>query len=136
MVDSYGTNLKGFSDLKLNYIAARAFDLRPGCIIRDMRLKRPIFGKLSGFGHFGRTDPDFPWESFVDLSKFAEFSDEQLKNKDGSTDFSGLVVKPDVSVIDANTEKKEEPTESKEESKESESAQPEEKEAKEGSKEE
>ena len=38
------------------------FDLRPGAIIRDLDLLRPIYGKTSAYGHFGRTDIDLPWE--------------------------------------------------------------------------
>ena len=38
------------------------FDLRPGAIIRDLDLRRPIFGKTSAYGHFGREDPDLTWE--------------------------------------------------------------------------
>ena len=38
------------------------FDLRPGAIIEDLDLRRPIFGKTSAYGHFGREDPDFTWE--------------------------------------------------------------------------
>jgi S-adenosylmethionine synthetase len=38
------------------------FDLRPGAIIRDLGLRRPIFRQLSAYGHFGRDDLDLPWE--------------------------------------------------------------------------
>ncbi|HEU5316901.1 MAG TPA: methionine adenosyltransferase [Chloroflexota bacterium] len=38
------------------------FDLRPGAIIRDLRLRRPIYEKTAAYGHFGRTDIDAPWE--------------------------------------------------------------------------
>jgi len=38
------------------------FDLRPGAIIRDLDLLRPIYRKTAAFGHFGRNDPDFTWE--------------------------------------------------------------------------
>src|SRR5699024_3614343 len=38
------------------------FDLRPGAIIRDLHLKRPIYGVTAAYGHFGRTDVDLPWE--------------------------------------------------------------------------
>ena len=38
------------------------FDLRPGAIIRDLDLRRPIFSKTAAYGHFGREDPDFTWE--------------------------------------------------------------------------
>jgi S-adenosylmethionine synthetase len=38
------------------------FDLRPGAIIRDLGLRRPIYAKTAAYGHFGRTDVDLPWE--------------------------------------------------------------------------
>jgi S-adenosylmethionine synthetase len=38
------------------------FDLRPGAIIRDLDLKRPIYAQTAAYGHFGRTDLDLPWE--------------------------------------------------------------------------
>jgi S-adenosylmethionine synthetase len=38
------------------------FDLRPGAIIRDLNLRRPIFRKTAAYGHFGRDDLDLPWE--------------------------------------------------------------------------
>lgn len=40
----------------------RVFDLRPGAIIEDLDLRRPIFAKTAAYGHFGREDPDFTWE--------------------------------------------------------------------------
>ncbi len=39
-----------------------AFDLRPGAIIRNLDLLRPIYRKTAAYGHFGRNDPDFTWE--------------------------------------------------------------------------
>jgi S-adenosylmethionine synthetase len=38
------------------------FDLRPGAILRDLDLKRPIYAKTAAYGHFGRDDHDFTWE--------------------------------------------------------------------------
>jgi S-adenosylmethionine synthetase len=38
------------------------FDLRPGAIIRDLRLRRPIYRNTAAYGHFGREDIDAPWE--------------------------------------------------------------------------
>jgi len=38
------------------------FDLRPGAIIRDLDLRRPIYRQTAAYGHFGRTDLDLPWE--------------------------------------------------------------------------
>ncbi|MCB0217376.1 MAG: methionine adenosyltransferase domain-containing protein, partial [Chloroflexi bacterium] len=37
-------------------------DLRPGAIIRDLKLRRPIFRQTAAYGHFGRDDLDLPWE--------------------------------------------------------------------------
>jgi S-adenosylmethionine synthetase len=41
----------------------QVFDLRPGAIIRDLDLKRPIYAPTAAYGHFGRTDIELPWES-------------------------------------------------------------------------
>jgi len=38
------------------------FDLRPGAIIRDLDLRRPIYRATASYGHFGRELPDFTWE--------------------------------------------------------------------------
>jgi S-adenosylmethionine synthetase len=38
------------------------FDLRPGAILRDLDLLRPIYVKTAAYGHFGRADHDFTWE--------------------------------------------------------------------------
>ena len=38
------------------------FDLRPGAIIRDLKLRRPIYRQIAAYGHFGREDLDLPWE--------------------------------------------------------------------------
>jgi len=59
-VNSYGTGKK--SDEELLEIVKKNFDLRPGMIIRDLKLRRPIYRKTASFGHFGREDPDFEWE--------------------------------------------------------------------------
>jgi len=59
-VNSYGTGKQ--SDEELLEIVKKNFDLRPGMIIRDLQLRRPIYRKTASFGHFGREDPDFEWE--------------------------------------------------------------------------
>jgi S-adenosylmethionine synthetase len=59
-VDSYGTGT--VSDRQLLEIVKANFDLRPGCLIRDLRLTRPVYLKTACYGHFGRNDPDFTWE--------------------------------------------------------------------------
>jgi S-adenosylmethionine synthetase len=59
-VDTYQTGTR--PDHEILEIVKKNFDLRPGCIIRDLKLKRPIYEKTASFGHFGRQDPDFTWE--------------------------------------------------------------------------
>jgi len=61
-VDSYGTVQGGRTDADLLRIVQENFDLRPGLIIRELKLKRPIYQKTAYHGHFGRNDPDFLWE--------------------------------------------------------------------------
>jgi len=65
-VDTYGTGVK--SDAEILAIIKKNFDLRPGCIIRDLQLKRPIYAKTAAGGHFGRDDPDFTWEKVKTLT--------------------------------------------------------------------
>ena len=60
-VDTYGTG--SVSDKEMLDIINQNFDLRPGCIIRDLKLLRPIMKKTSVQGHFGRVDEDFTWET-------------------------------------------------------------------------
>ena len=43
------------------------FDLRPGMLIRDLDLLRPIYSKTAAYGHFGRDDADFKWETPKEL---------------------------------------------------------------------
>jgi len=61
-VDSYGTVSHGHTDAELTQVVNDNFDLRPGCLIRDLNLRRPILRKTAAYGHFGRNDPDFTWE--------------------------------------------------------------------------
>jgi S-adenosylmethionine synthetase len=60
MVHSFGTGR--LPDEELTRIVSREFDLRPGAIVRDLDLLRPIFQKTAAYGHFGRIDHDFTWE--------------------------------------------------------------------------
>lgn len=50
------------SDEKIIKAIHEVFDLRPGAIIRDLNLRRPIYRQTAAYGHFGRTDIDLPWE--------------------------------------------------------------------------
>jgi S-adenosylmethionine synthetase len=59
-IDTYGTGVK--SDAEILDIINKNFDLRPGVLQRELKLRRPIYEKTAYFGHFGRNDPDFTWE--------------------------------------------------------------------------
>jgi S-adenosylmethionine synthetase len=65
-VDTFGTSEK--SDKELVDIIKKNFDLRPGMIMKELRLTRPIYTKTAAYGHFGREDPDFTWETPKPLS--------------------------------------------------------------------
>ena len=59
-VETFGTG--SMPDTTLAQIVERTFDLRPGAIIRDLDLRRPIYRSTAAYGHFGRDDLDLPWE--------------------------------------------------------------------------
>ncbi|MDR0957739.1 MAG: methionine adenosyltransferase [Clostridiales bacterium] len=57
------TNKTGvLPDAKIEEIIKKHFDLRPAAIIKKLDLRRPIFKNTAAYGHFGRSDSDFPWE--------------------------------------------------------------------------
>jgi S-adenosylmethionine synthetase len=59
-VETFGTGT--IPDEKINELVNNHFDLRPGAIIRDLDLRRPIYAQTASYGHFGRNDVDLPWE--------------------------------------------------------------------------
>jgi S-adenosylmethionine synthetase len=59
-VETFGT--AKIADEKISAFVSEYFDLRPGAIIRDLDLRRPIYRKTAAYGHFGRDDIQFPWE--------------------------------------------------------------------------
>lgn len=59
-INTFGTGL--FEDHDIQKITRKVFDLRPGMIIKNLRLRRPIYQKTAAYGHFGRTDISLPWE--------------------------------------------------------------------------
>lgn len=60
-VETFGTGK--IEDTQIAELVTKFFDLRPGAIIRDLDLRRPIYRKTSAYGHFGRDDVQFPWEN-------------------------------------------------------------------------
>jgi S-adenosylmethionine synthetase len=67
MVETFGTaNVEPSS---IGALVLEHFDLRPGAIIRDLDLRKPVFTKTAAYGHFGRREPGFTWE---DTSRAAD----------------------------------------------------------------
>ena len=60
-IETFETNK--VSNEKIDELVANHFDLRPGAIIRDLDLRRPIYKQTAAYGHFGRDDLDLPWEN-------------------------------------------------------------------------
>ncbi|CAH7672136.1 S-adenosylmethionine synthetase [Phakopsora pachyrhizi] len=58
-VDSYGTS-KGKTDSELVEIIRKNWDLRPGVVVKELDLQRPIYSPTAAYGHFG--NPNYPWE--------------------------------------------------------------------------
>ncbi len=61
LVDTKGTGK--VDDAKIEEAVKKIFDFKPASIIKTLDLKRPIFQKTASYGHFGRDDSDFKWES-------------------------------------------------------------------------
>jgi len=59
-VETFGSET--VDPVKIEKAILEVFDLRPGAIIRDLDLLRPIYAPTAAYGHFGRTDVDLPWE--------------------------------------------------------------------------
>ena len=71
-LETFGT--EQVDPAKLEKLIPEFFDLRPAAILRDLDLRRPIYRKTAAYGHFGRADSDFTWESTTraeDLAKAA-----------------------------------------------------------------
>jgi S-adenosylmethionine synthetase len=59
-VETFGTGK--IADEEIARLVSENFDLRPGAIIRDLDLRRPIYRQTAAYGHFGRDDLSLPWE--------------------------------------------------------------------------
>jgi len=60
MVETFGT--ARVDPARIGELIRDHFDLRPGAIIRDLDLRRPVFSRTAAYGHFGRREPGFTWE--------------------------------------------------------------------------
>ncbi|MDR9363020.1 MAG: methionine adenosyltransferase [Microbacteriaceae bacterium] len=70
MVDTFGTGQ--VDDQKITKAVRNVFDLRPGVIIQELDLLRPIYLKTATYGHFGREDQGFSWEETNKASEIAK----------------------------------------------------------------
>ncbi|HQY15704.1 MAG TPA: methionine adenosyltransferase, partial [Ilumatobacteraceae bacterium] len=68
LVETFGT--EAVENAKIVQAVRDVFDLRPGAIVRDLDLKRPIYRKTAAYGHFGRNLPEFTWEQVSRLDDF------------------------------------------------------------------
>ncbi|MGB5150784.1 MAG: methionine adenosyltransferase [Mycobacterium sp.] len=59
-VETFGTET--VDPARIEKAISSVFDLRPGAIVRDLDLLRPIYAQTAAYGHFGRTDIELPWE--------------------------------------------------------------------------
>ena len=64
-IETFGTGK--LPDEEIARLVNDLFDLRPGAIIRDLDLRRPIYRQTAAYGHFGRLDLDLPWEKLTRL---------------------------------------------------------------------
>ncbi|MCR1935153.1 methionine adenosyltransferase [Clostridium tepidum] len=70
-VDTFGTGK--ITDEEIVSIVNKVFDLRPGAIIRDLDLKKPIYKQVAAYGHFGRMDIDVPWERLDKVEEIKKY---------------------------------------------------------------
>ncbi len=72
MVNTFGTGK--IPDEKLSEIVDKVFDMRPGMIIKNLNLLRPIYKKTASYGHFGRDEPEFTWEKTDKIEELKQHS--------------------------------------------------------------
>lgn len=70
-VETFGTGK--VSEDKIVEIVEKVFDLRPGAIIRDLDLRRPIYKQTAAYGHFGRNDLNLPWEQLNKVEEIKKY---------------------------------------------------------------
>ena len=70
-VETFGTGK--LSDEEITNIVEKVFDLRPGAIIRDLDLRRPLYRQTAAYGHFGRNDLNLPWEQLNKVEEIKKY---------------------------------------------------------------
>ena len=69
-VDTFGT--EEVDPVRIARAVDAVFDLRPAAIVRDLDLRKPIYRRTAAYGHFGRSDKEFTWESLSRLDQFKQ----------------------------------------------------------------
>jgi S-adenosylmethionine synthetase len=69
LVDTFGTVTSGLTDEKLTQAVLNTFDARPGMLIQELDLRRPMFKPTAAYGHFGREDIGATWEQTPHVEK-------------------------------------------------------------------
>ena len=70
-VDTFGT--EKIPAEKITEIVKKVFDLRPGAIIKQLDLRRPIYKQTAAYGHFGRNDLNLPWEQLNKVEEIKKY---------------------------------------------------------------
>ena len=70
-VDTFGTGK--ISDQEITNIVEKVFDLRPGAIINNLQLRRPLYRQTAAYGHFGRNDLNLPWEELNKVEEIKKY---------------------------------------------------------------
>jgi S-adenosylmethionine synthetase len=87
-VTTFGTGV--VEDEKIAKVVAELFDFRPAALIETLDLLRPIYKKTAAYGHFGRSEKTFSWES---TDRAEELASELLPKSKGSNGTNGKAVK-------------------------------------------
>ena len=69
-VNTFGTNK--IPENKIKELVRDNFDMKPSGIISELNLKRPIYKKTASYGHFGRNEPEFTWETTDKATKLEQ----------------------------------------------------------------
>ena len=70
-VETFGTGK--ISDQEITNIVEKVFDLRPGAIINNLELRRPLYRQTAAYGHFGRNDLNLPWEELNKVDEIRKY---------------------------------------------------------------
>ena len=82
-VDTFGTAKAGIDESIIAEAITKVFDLRPGMIIKELKLRQPIYRQVAAYGHFGRNDLNLPWEKTDQVEKLCKLVSESAGQRTG-----------------------------------------------------